>query len=217
MNKWLSSLGVIALLATGCVNNLRDTTLYHSTGRQKAIVAVLPVISHVDPKSVDWDLSREFTDEIRKRVYESTKIYLLRDASSPEISEAFTAIDPTTLPSSLVARLQPAQFAIVAELLDQQQTPYGQTAFRAKAEESGALLETKMRVRVIDLRFGEPKVIFQDLLEQQYDISRAYLNCNWEKMGWGTEAFQRTPMGLVHSRLVRELVARVESYIEAAR
>jgi len=74
-----------------------------------------------------------------------------------------------------------------------------------------------MRVRVVDIRPETPRVLLQEILTHDRHISRAYLNSNYSKMPWGTAAFRRSPMGLAHDRLVNELVARVEGYIEVSR
>lgn len=66
MRSLILSLGIVALLCGGCARNYRDTTLYQLSGRQKPIVAVLPVIDNTSANNLRWDLSRELTDEIRK-------------------------------------------------------------------------------------------------------------------------------------------------------
>ena len=82
--------------------------------------------------------------------------------------------------------------------------------------EVGSVLSLALRVRVIDVRHETPKVILQEVLDQDYVVSRAYMNCDYSKKPWGTEAFNYTPMGMAHNRLVRELVSRIEAYIGAA-
>ena len=86
MKSLILSLGIVTLLCGGCARNYRDTTLYQLSGRQKPIVAVLPVIDNASENNLKWDLSRELTDEIRKKVYDSKKIYLLRDGGNSEIA-----------------------------------------------------------------------------------------------------------------------------------
>jgi hypothetical protein len=219
MRGLILSLGMAALLCGGCTRNYRDTTLYQLSGRQKPIVAVLPVIDNTSENNLRWDLSRELTDEIRKRVYDSKKIYLLRDGGNLEIAKQLSTPNPQAISTTAIANLGAAEFAVVAEIIEQDEEPYGIN--RASLDhpvraEVGSVLSLALRVRVIDVRHEEPKVVLQEVLDHDYVIARAYMNCDYAKMPWGTEAYTRTPMGMAHSRLIRELVSRVEAYIEAA-
>ena len=212
-------LGVAALICGGCARQYRDTTLYQLSGRQKPIVAVLPVINYVADDELKWDLSRELTDEIRKRVYDSKRIYLLRENGSMEIAKALSTPNPNAIPYSALSGLGAAGFAVVAELIEQEEQSYG--VAKASMDDSvrseiGAVLSLALRVRVIDVRHETPKIILQEVLDQDFVIARAYMRADYEKNPWGTEAYNRTPMGLAHGRLVRELVARIEAYIEAS-
>lgn len=218
MKYWIPILGIAALCAS-CVQNCRDTTLYQRTGRQKAIVAVLPFIDHTSEHHFSWDLAREFTDEVRKRVFDSNKIYLLRDAGSFELAKQFNTPDPKTIPESAFKELGASEFVVVGELIDQKQIPYGLPKSRdnSSLEEVGAVLSLALRVRVIDVRHEKPKIILQEILNHEHVVARAYINTDYSKAPWGSEAFERTPMGIAHNRLVRELLARVEAYVETVR
>lgn len=218
MKYWIPLLGIAALCGS-CVQNCRDTTLYQRTGRQKAIVAVMPIIDHTSEHHFPWDLSREFTDEVRKRVYDSSKVYLLRDGGSLEIAEQLNTPDPKMIPESAIKALGAAEFVVVGELIDQKQIPYGLPRCKdnPSLEEVGAVLSLALRVRVIDIRHEKPKIVLQEVLNHEHVVARAYINTDYSKSAWGTESFERTPMGMAHNRLVRELLARVETYVETVR
>lgn len=219
MRYWIPILGIAALCAS-CVQHCRDTTLYQRTGRQKAIVAVLPFIDHTSEHHFSWDLAREFTDEVRKRVFDSSQIYLLRDAAgSLELAKQFNSPDPKTIPESALKAFGATQFIVVGELIDQKQVPYGLLKSRdtSSLEEVGAVLSLALRLRVIDVRHEQPKIVLQEILNHEHVIARAYLDTDYSKAPWGSEAFERTPMGIAHNRLVRELISRVETYVETVR
>jgi len=218
MGRLILLLGIVISSCIGCMPCRRDTTLFQPTGRQKAIVTVLPVIDHTSDTNVTWDLSREFTEEIRKRVYDSTRVYLLREGEGAEMAERLSNPDPTVISSDIARYLGAAEFAIVIEIINQTEEPYGLThASTSPLTEIGSTLSVALRVRVIDVRKDKPKVILQEILNQDYVVTRPYFNTDYTRTPWGTEAFQRTPMGLLHNQLIHKLVARVESYIEAAR
>lgn len=219
MKRIFSSVGVLALILASCVPSYRDTALFQRSGRQKAIVAVLPVINRVSSEAVSWDLSKEFTDEIRNRVYDSSKMYLLREHGSRELAQQLNTPNPSKISKVALDNLGAAEFAVVTELIDQTQTPYGMrpTSEKNPLQGAGAVLNLSFRVRIIDLRHDTPKVILQEVVDHEQIIPRAYMVADYVKTPWGTEAFQRTPLGMAHAKIVRELVSRVETYIEAAR
>ncbi len=220
MGRVFMYFGLLAALTASCAPCCRDTTLYQSSGKQKAIVAVLPVIDHSGCGDVSWNLSREFTDEIRNRVYDSTKVYLLRDHGSQALAEKLNTPNPAHISEVEIQNLGAAEFVVVAELIDQKEIPY--TAKKTPEKypfkgEASSVLSVDMRVRVIDIRHGRPKVVLQEVVNQEHIIVPSYMSSDYTKTPWGTEAFTRTPMGLTHNKIVREVVSRVENYIDATR
>lgn len=210
MKRLILAIAAAALVCGGCVRHYGDTSLYQTSGRQKAVVAVLPVINHNVITNIPWDLSHELTAEICRKVYESNRIYLHREPTSLEVAQLLSVPNPQAISRTATESLGDAEYAIVTEVIEQ-----NEKAFRARSEQ-GAILTFALRVRVLDLRHSTPRVILQEVLDKDYVIARPYMYCDYEKMAWGTEAFNYTPMGMAHSRLVRQLVGRVEAYIEAS-
>ncbi len=211
----LAAFMATALLCVGCSKTCCDTGLYEKTGQMKPIVVVLPVLDRTGGVELPWSLASEMTDEIRKRVFDSSRLYLLREGGTSEMAMTLSCPNPYDIPAAALRDLGASEFLVVAEVVDQQQNSYGlQTQ---KAEETGAVLSVKMRVRVIDRRSPEPKVVLQELLELDHVVARPYLNADYKKTQWGSEQFHNTPMGIAHSKIVRELVSHVEGYIVAAR
>lgn len=219
MKRIILFLSACTALLSGCIGQNRDTTLYHRSGRAKPIVAVLPVIDSTEEKRVGWDESREMTEEIRKRVFTSQKLYLLREAGSQELAKELNVPNPKNLPKEPLEKLGAAEFVIVAELIDEKEMRYGYGGGSEKPylEEVGAVLSLALRVRVLDIRNQQPKVILQEVLNHEQIVGRPYLNCDYEKAPWGTEAYERTPLGISHTKIARELVARVEGYVGASK
>lgn len=217
MARLLMLFAACAALATGCIGQNRDTTLYHRSGRAKPIVAVLPMIDSSGKQLVNWDVSREMTEEIRKRVFTSSNLYLLREGGSLELAKQLNVASPAEIDRQPIDQLGPAEFVVVTELIDQKAEPYGIKGDKPHLEEIGAVMAMAMRVRVLDLRGEKPKIILQEVLNHEQNVSRTYLNCDYKRASWGTEAFERTPIGMVHNKIARELVARVEGYIGASK
>jgi len=217
MRALILTTGLVSLLCGGCMRHYGDTTLYHQSGRQKPIVAVLPVIDNTAENNLKWDLSRELTDELRKRVYESKNLYLLREGGNREVAKQLSTPNPQTISKAIASSLGSAEFVVVAEIIEQDEEKYGVGHYLESSQNAGvgSVLSLALRVRVIDIRRDTPKVILQEVLDNDYVISRAYMNCDYSKCPWGTEAFTHTPMGMAHNRLIRTLVSRIEAYIEA--
>jgi len=181
----------------------------------KPVVVVLPVIDRTESCGLPWSLADEMTDEIRRRVYDSSRIYLLRESGTLDVAKTLSCPNPHDISAAALRDFGPSEFIVVTEIVEQKQNPYGlQTQ---KGEGTGAVLAVKMRVRVIDRRHPQPKVILQELVECDHIVARPYLNADYQKTQWGMEQFQNTPMGLAHNKIVRELVSHVEGYIVAAR
>lgn len=213
--KRLGAIFLTALFCVGCSKTCCDTGLYEKTGQMKPIVVVLPVIDRTGGVDLPWNVAAEMTDEIRRRVFDSSRLYLLREGGTPEMAMTLACPNPHEIQPGALRDLGASEFLVVSELVDQKQVPYGlQTQ---KAEETGAVLSVKMRVRVIDRRDPEPKVVLQELLEYDHIVARPYLNTDYRKTQWGMEQFHNTPMGIAHSKIVRELVSHLEGYIVAAR
>ncbi len=219
MTRMMIFLTVCSAFFVSCMGNNRDTTLYHRSGRAKPIVAVLPVINSAAESFVGWDESREMTEEIRKRVFTSPKLYLLREGGSLALAKQLNVPNPTVLSKEPLDSLGAAEFVVVAELVDEKETRYGQGpgAEKPYLEEVGGMISLAMRVRVLDVRQDKPKVILQEMLNHEQVVGRPYLKCDYEKASWGTEAYLRTPLGIAHNKMVRELVARIEGYVGASK
>jgi hypothetical protein len=195
------------LATTGCgARHFRDTALYHPSGRSKPVVAVLPVINSVESASVSWDLSREMTEEIRKRVADSSRIYLLNSQASLATSLALNHPDIHKISPDTSTNLAPAEFVVVTELIDQ-------SADKKGAKDSSETIKMAMRLRVIDLRGKEPRVVLQEVVRHNQEVAKGYLHCDYAKTPWGSSAFVNTPLGMAHSKIVREIVAHIEGYI----
>jgi len=220
MKKLQATLLSSLLLLSACGRPYTDTTLYDKNGQIKPVVKVLPCQVKSNEIAVAWDLSQEFTDELRRRVFESPKLYLERGGETMEIAKALSTPDPKNIPSAPLKDLECADFVMITELVEQRQTPYGFTSLaesKHRLEESGAILQLAFRVRVLDCRFEQPRVILQELLQTSQVVPKPYLSADYEKTVWGTEPFHHTPLGMAHSKLLREAIGHVEGYVVAAK
>lgn len=218
MLRILALFTLASTLIVGCRGPYRDTCLYQRTGGTKPIVALLPVLTSSEMEAISdisWDISQELTEEIRRRFFDSSRLYLLEGTGNKQLAKELNNNNLKVLSDLRIENVGASQFVVVTELVNEKVTPY-----RVGANEigdAGAQLELDLRLRVIDVREKSPKVVFQELLHHNHFIPRAYLHCDYEKAAWGTETYERTPLGMAHAQLAREVVSRVEIYIQTMR
>jgi hypothetical protein len=70
-----------------------------------------------------------------------------------------------------------------------------------------------VRVRVIDMRGKQPKIVLQELIHDTHHIPRQFTRANFYQVAWGKESFNISPMGLAHAQLTKEIASRLEDYI----
>lgn len=226
MKRSMLALMLLALTLTGCREAYRDTTLYQRNGRAKPIVAFLPVIDHSDQKctqegtlkGVTFNVSQEMTQVLRNRLSTSPKLYLLKDRGSLEIAEEMNDFDIDHLSKASTDGLSAAEFIVVTELLEQQEKPYTENLRKPVYEVGGHVshvLALSFRVRVLDMRDEKPKVILQEVVHSNHMIPMHNTHFDYSKISYGTEKFYRTPLGIAHQRLIREVSSRIENYIRA--
>lgn len=210
---------LVAMSLTSCVSNFRDTTAYYHTGKPKPSVALLPVINSSGEQSLAWDLSYELTEGMKKRLVDSHKLYLMRDEQgSIALAESLNQQLPSGISKSDLSELGNAEFVIVTELIEQKITPYGPAAAepsRSYVVEAGAVLTLSMRVSVIDIRSDEPTIALQEIVDTDHNITKPYLYIDYTKHPYGTPFYEKTPLGIAHAKLIREVVSHIEGYVRA--
>jgi len=164
-----------------------------------------------------WDVSEEFTSEIQKSVYNSSSLYLLRQPLSENNAHALNMVDVKKIQAEAMQPLEGAEFVIVTELLNQSESSYNTAERQVPMSEVSGLFSIAMRVRILDIRGNEPKVVLQEVIDHDHIIPHHYAGCDYEQMSWGTAAFEQTPMGIAHAKIIRELITHAEGYIGAAK
>lgn len=203
----LLSSGLITLSLTGCslpTSGSYHPKLYTSGSKAKGVVTMLPVFYRSGKVSevLPWSLQTEFTQEISKRLHASDKLFLIKHTASPQLVAQFYSPNTAHIATGSLAELLPAEFVVATELLEQKTSSdmFGNDSIVAS-----------VRVRVFDIRHNQVTMIFQEILEASQPISS--VNSDYHRYGWQTKNFEATPMGLMHQRLFREVVARIEGYV----
>ena len=74
-------------------------------------------------------------------------------------------------------------------------------------------LNITIRLRIVDLRPFEPKIILQEMIHDTHHIPRQFTRANFYQVSWENEHFHISPLGLAHAELVKDLCNRLEEYI----
>ncbi|QVE48939.1 CT253 family lipoprotein [Chlamydia crocodili] len=203
----LVSCGLLSINLSSCslpASGSYHPKLYKSGSKAKGVVAMLPVFYRSGKVSevLPWNLQAEFTQEIGKRFHSSERLFLIKHSASAQvISQFYSPVVPEFSPQAIVEFL-PAEFVVATELLEQKtsQDMFGHDSITAS-----------VRVRVFDIRHNKVSMIYQEIIESSQPL--ATTASDYHRYGWQTKHFESTPMGLMHHRLFREVVARVEGYV----
>ena len=74
-----------------------------------------------------------------------------------------------------------------------------------------------VRLRILDLRGSEPKIVLQEKIYDSYYIPKTLFPTDYNTVSWGTEEYKNSPLGIAHTRLIKEITTRVSEYILLAK
>lgn len=191
---------------------------YHENAKRKPVVAMLPVISRVT-NYLPWDLSEEFTSEIARRIMDRSNIYINSGSFPMGLRKKLEQNDTVILKKEDFAELKSQNdFVVLLELIEHDEAPY-QSMMADNVlgnEEIDRTLSMKMRVKVIDIRNEEPKLVLHEMIEVNHLIPRTYASVNYEKVVWGSDAYPATAYGRAHAKLESDLSRQIENYVKIA-
>jgi hypothetical protein len=78
-------------------------------------------------------------------------------------------------------------------------------------------LNMAVRLRVVDLRPAQPKIVLQETIRDSYFVPNTLIPNDYSVEVWGTDAYKKSPMGIAHSMLVQEIASRISDYVLLAK
>lgn len=198
---------LIGFAAVSCSRNSDQMSRFHEDGRAKPKVAVA---SMLDTTSFDtsWSLSEELTADVIHLISSRGQIFVHSKEESP-----FTE-NPFGNDLSWMKREFPSEeFVAFLELVEHEFIPIE----GASLQEASSNLNMSVRVRVVDLRFPTPKVVLQEMIRETYFVPKTLIPTDYATIIWGSEEYKKSPMGIAHSQLVREIAGRISDYILLAK
>ena len=222
MRRYLLS-GISALtLFCGCSENgSNDVSSVAEEIHTRPIVALIPVIDS-SKSDLPWNLSKELTDLIFRRCSLRDKFYLV---SPPKVISEVKRLDSTKDPFStdltwVKRAFSSSEFVVFVELIEHEEShrvPERLPVSTANLEESSADLNITIRIRALDIRGAEPKVVLQELLHESHHIPRQFTRTNFFQVSWDDESFAISPVGIAHNEIVKNIVGRLEEYLLRAK
>jgi len=210
----LIALSLCALLCTGsCNHQNNDTAAVQQVQSGKPMVALVPVIDH-SHSDLTWNLSDELSRSVRKRLLQNGNFYLIGEEKVQAVTKKLTDENDPFGPN--IGWIKKAfgqnEFVVFMELIEHDEVPL-YASKEIAAQDSAAELNMTMRVRVLDLRGAEPKIVLQELVHDTQHIPRQFTKANFYQVPWGNEVFDISPLGMAHAQLTKELASRLEDYI----
>lgn len=200
----------IILSITGCNRTKQEEmSRFHEDGRVKPSIAIASVL---DTTSFDasWSLSEEFTEEIIHSIASSKEVFVHPKQESPFTENPFGSDL-----SWMKREFQGEEFVAFLELVEHEFTPIRSAG--VTAQEAPSNLNMAVRVRVIDLRPEQPKVVLQEMLRDSYFVPKTLIPTDYTTDVWGTDGYRKSPMGVAHAGFVQEIASRITDYIQLAK
>jgi len=178
---------------------------FYDDGRSRPVIAVSTVIDST-AYDLPWSLSEEFSHLIKNNLQNHKNLYL---SSSDDIDSSLTNSDnPFDVDVSWMKdRFEPNEFLVFLELVRHDEMK----------KETITNLDMTMRVRIIDVRAKQPKVILQECITDNYYIAKGAIKADYQTTIWGSAEYQNSRMGMAHQQLARQIVARISDYIALAK
>jgi len=186
---------------------------YHNDGTPKPSVALLPVFDKTKTVAMN-NVSQDLSQKIRLELMHHSKLYIPTAAQLKQ-QQLSCSQDDLLNSKDLMPFLhfQPEHFVVVLELVEFEQKPYKKNAVNLiypphVRRDEASMLSMKMRLKIVDIRGQEPKLIRQEIIPTNYVLATGEFEDSLEKEG--TDAFQITPVGKGIQRFVQNVVEKIE-------
>lgn len=204
------SILILAAAAVSCSRNQTETfSRFHEDGRAKPTVAIA---SMIDTTSFDasWSISEELTNGIMSQIASTGAIYVHSQEESPFTDNPFGG-DLTWMKREF----QGEEFVAFLELVEHEFAPVRTKG--ASLQEASSNLNMAVRIRVIDLRPDNPRIVLQEMIRDSYFVPKTLIPTDYSVDVWGTENFRKSPMGVAHAGFIKEIASRIADYVLLAK
>lgn len=214
MSRFILSISFLTLIAGGCGDDRQNTVQTSHQSQTKPIVSIVPVIDNTQG-DYSWNLSDEISCSIYNRIAERDRVIVNKSSQvrnkAKQISKDQNPFGPDISWTKKIFQDDP--FVVFLELMEHEEVPKQNRKKPTDSKHCSADLNMSMRVRVLDLRENEPKIVLQELIHDSHFIPRPFTQGNFFQVAWGDECFNISPIGLAHASFTKEIASRIEDYI----
>jgi len=222
MNKKLSLLAILSLVFTmfSCQDDHSNVAIkYHEDGRAKPSVALTSIIDSTNFEG-DWSLSEEFTELLKNKMAKSQKLYI------PHIHQSGSHFhfgnNPFASDISWMRDLEVNQdFVVFMELINHEKKIEANDSSvplsNIPAEDACSKLNIALRLKIVDLRENNPKVVLQEVIKDQFEIPNTLTAQENEKAAFGTVQYRRSYTAQAHDKLLDTVADRINEYVDLAK
>jgi hypothetical protein len=203
---------LVGLALVGCSNNHKEqqqVTRFFEDGRAKPVVVVTPMVD-TTTSDLNWSLSEEFTSMITKGVSAGESVCVLAGEEYGYTENPFTE-DLSWMKGEFVDK----EFVVFLELVEHELAPVKKEV--VVPFETPMNLKMSVRLRMVDLRGQEPRIVLQELVRDRAYIPRTEIPVDYQVVVWGTKDYVASPMGRAHHQLVNEIAQRIKDYLTLAK
>ncbi len=201
----------LIVLAMGCSQTSDHMTRYHEDGMAKPVAMIAPMI---DTASFDapWSVSEELTSAITSQIGQGKKIFVISKEDESFVENPFGQ-DLQWVKRDFANQ----EFAVFFELVEHEIVSASRTKKGPLSPENSSNLNIAVRLRVIDVRGQTPKLVLQEIVRDSYFIPKTLVPTDYNTITWGSPEYAKTPMGIAHTQMSRELANRISDYILLAK
>ncbi len=217
MSRFVLGISLLALLLGGCNDDDDDTSITSYQEEKKPIVSIVPVIDNTK-NDYNWNLSDELSCAIYNRIALKDTVVVNK---ASQVRKKLRQMKESRYPFGhdiawTKKAFQGDEFVVFLELVDHEEVPKINRKKQIDLKNNSVELNMSMRVRVIDLRKDEPKIILQELVHDSHYIPRPLTQANFLQVEWGDDGFGVSPIGLAHAGFTKQIATRIEDYIVTA-
>lgn len=191
------------LVFTSCSDKQSDNNVsrFYDDGRARPVVAISSVIDSTS-YDIPWSLSDELTHLITNQLSTNNNLFL---SSTQEMDDSLTNSDnPFDVNIDWMKdRFEKEEFLVFLELLNHNELK----------KSNITNLDMSMRIKIVDVRGKEPKVILQECINDNYYIAKGSIKEDYQNIIWGSLEYANSRMGLAHKQLAKEITNRISDYI----
>jgi hypothetical protein len=174
----------------------------------KPHVALIPMKDHSQAE-IPWNLSHEFTREIRQQFMENGELFLLCEEDIEADMAVIGSVDWSSPNLTFTKHFRGTDFVVILELVEHRVSVCDKSAFLLPHFD----LVMKMRIRAIDIRKDDPVIVLQEMICRKYPVQLS----EGRNFNAVSGDYSETPYGIAHRRLINEIVARLESVLWEAK